>query len=332
MAGCSSSGASNDYITISKYEGVEVEAVDVPEITDESVENNIQKVLEGFAVLNDVDRVIQDGDVVTIDYATYVNGSKVDSETASANGYQLTIGNNSLYDGFDDNLIGRKKGESFSLNNTFSADYSDKSLAGQDALLEITITNVQEEELPDLTDEFVQTISQKSETVEEYRKEMRELLEENNDEYVKSELLESVWKKVLDNTEVKEYPEDSLEDEKQSFYEYYQSGADYYDMEFADFIDKYLGVTEDGFEEYAEEQAKSNVKEDLVVALICEKENIKLSEEEIEEAKVSLAEELGYESVEEMEKEAPEDAVQRYIMRDEVKEWLVEKCIQVKGY
>ena len=105
MAGCSSSGASNDYITISKYEGVEVEAVDVPEITDESVENNIQKVLEGFAVLNDVDRVIQDGDVVTIDYATYVNGSKVDSETASANGYQLTIGNNSLYDGFDGSLF-----------------------------------------------------------------------------------------------------------------------------------------------------------------------------------------------------------------------------------
>ncbi|MGN1266858.1 MAG: trigger factor [Dorea sp.] len=329
MTGCMSDGASNDYITISKYEGVEVPAVEgLSEITEQSIDNNIENVREGFAEYNEVDRKIKDDDVVVLDYVTYVNGKEV--ESGSGENYQLTVGNNSLYDGFDENLIGRKPGDTFSLNNTFEDSYSDEALAGQDALLKITIQKVFEKELPDLTDEFVQTISQESETVEEYREEMRKVLEESNKEYVKTELIETVWEAVLENTEVTEYPEEDLNAAVQEFYDYYQKGADYYEMDFADFLEQKQGVTEEEFEEAVTEQAKANVKEDLVVALIAEKEKIELTDEEYTAAQEELAEEMSYESVEKMIEDATEEAVRKYIMRDAVKEWLVENCIQVK--
>lgn len=328
MSGCVSSGASNEYITIGKYEGVEVPAVEgLSEITEESIDNNIENVRQGFAEYNEVDREIKEDDVVVLDYVTYVNGKEV--ESGSGEDYQLTVGNNSLFDGFDENLIGRKKGDTFSLNNTFDESYSDEALAGQDALLKVTIQKVFEKELPDLTDEFVQTISQESTTVEEYREEMRKILEESNEEYAKSELIEAAWEVVLENTEVTEYPEEQLQAEIQELYDYYQKGADIYEMEFAEFLEA-QGVTEEEFEEQATTAAQTNVKQDLVVELICEKEKITISDEDYETAKEELAEEMGYEDVDAMIEDATEDAVRKYIMRDLVKDWIVEHCIQVK--
>lgn len=330
MAGCAAGGLSNEYITIAKYDGVEVPAVEgLPEITDESVDNNIEHVREGFAEYNEVDREIREKDTVVIDYVTYVGGKIVDSEGAKGENYQLTVGNNSLFDGFDKNLIGLKKGDSFQLDNTFEDSYADKALAGKAAVLEVTIKKVFEAELPDLTDEFVQTISQESETVEEYREEMRALLEEQNEEYARTELLESVWAAVLEGTTVTEYPEDQVKAGVDEFYDYYKQGAEIYGMEFGEFLEN-LGTTEELFEEQATAAAQENVKQDLIVSLICEKEKITITDEEYEVAKEELAKEMSYASVEDMVDDVTEEKVRNYIMRDLVKEWLVDHCIQVK--
>lgn len=330
MAGCAAGGLSNEYITIAKYDGVEVPAVEgLPEITDESVDNNIQHVREGFADYNEVDREIREKDTVVIDYVTYVGGKIVDSEGAKGEDYQLTVGDNSLFDGFDKNLIGLKKGDSFRLDNTFEDTYADKALAGKAAVLEITIKKVFEMELPDLTDEFVQTISQESETVEEYREEMRALLEQQNEDYARTELLESVWAAVLERTEVTEYPEEAVKAGVDEFYDYYKKGAEIYGMEFDEFLEN-LGTTEELFEEQATAAAQENVKQDLIVELICEKEKISITDEEYETAKTELAEEMSYGSVEDMVKDVTEEKVRNYIMRDLVKEWLVDHCVQVK--
>lgn len=100
-----------------------------------------------------------------------------------------------------------------------------------------------------------------------------------------------------------------------------------YEMELPEFLSK-MDMTEEEFEKKAEEAARSNVKEDLVVELIAEKENIRLDKKEYKKAKKELAEEMGYEDVEAMEKEASADAVRRYILRDKVKEWVAGNCIQ----
>jgi phosphopyruvate hydratase len=113
------------------------------------------------------------------------------------------------------------------------------------------------------------------------------------------------------------------------FYDYYHKGAEIYGMEFGEFLEN-LGTTEELFEEQATAAAQENVKQDLIVTLICEKEKITITDEEYETAKTELAKEMSYASVEDMVDDVTEEKVRSYIMRDLVKEWLVDHCIQVK--
>lgn len=329
LTSCSGGSVSNDYIKISKYKGVEVPAVEgLPDITDESVENNIQTVLEGFAEITEVtDRPAQEGDIAVLDYTASADGQEI--ENGGNTEYELELGSNTFFAEFEEAVVGRNIGDTFELQHSFEDSYTNQNYAGKDVTFQITLTGIKEKELPDLTDEFVQTISQESETVGEYRKEIRDLLEENNEEYIQSELQDTVWQAVLENTEVIEYPEDRLEEEKQHFYDYYQAGADYYGMEFADFLAG-MEVTEEEFEEKVLEAARSNLKEDLTAELIAEKEDISMTDEEYEKAKEELAEEMSYTDVEQMEEEVDEKNIKSYILRDQVKAWTAENCIQVK--
>jgi len=330
LSGCISDQVSNEYITISKYKGVEVDKVEgIADITDEAVENNIQKVIEGFAEITEVDRGAREGDIVVVDYICSVDGKEIESE--SVKDYKLELGSTGKYDGFQDTVIGHKKGDVYTVQHTYDAAYGNADIAGKDADIEITVKSVSEKELPDLTDDFVQKISQKSKTVDEYREEMREVLEEKNQEIIDKELKESAWKVVLENTEVHKYPEDMLEEDKQEFYKYYQAGADFYEMEFADFLKEQYDVTEEEFEETITKDAKNNVKEDLAVELISEKEKISLTDKEYEEAVEELAETMSYDSVDEMKEEATDEQIRRYIMRDQVMEWVAKHCIQVES-
>jgi trigger factor len=158
---------------------------------------------------------------------------------------------------------------------------------------------------------------------------MRALLEEQNEEYARKELLESVWAAVLEGTEVTEYPKEAVQAGVDEFYDYYHKGAEIYGMEFGEFLEN-LGTTEELFEEQATAAAQENVKQDLIVTLICEKEKITITDEEYETAKTELAKEMSYASVEDMVDDVTEEKVRSYIMRDLVKEWLVDHCIQVK--
>lgn len=332
LAGCSSGGpVENQYVKITQYKGVEVPAVEgYSEITDDAVERRIEEIMEGFAEYTEVtDRAIQEGDTIFIDYSGVVDGEVLEEESATE--YQAVVGLGSLYEGFDDDVVGKNVGDSFVKTEEFSADYSDEKLAGKTMDLTITVKRIFEKELPELTDEFVQTVSQESETVAEYKKEVKALMEESIEEAKIEELMEVVWEVVLENSEIVAYPEAVLNAEIDELYDYYQKGAEVYQMEFDTFLEEVMGLTEEEFVAGLQVAAETNVKNDLIVELICEKENITLSEEEMAAAQEELAEEMGYADVKAMLEDAGEDAVKKYVMRDVVKEWLAENCVQVKG-
>lgn len=130
LSGCATGQISNDHISISRYKGVEVPKVEgIPEITDESVDNNIETVREGFSKTKDVtDRAIQEGDILVIDYAASADGQAIDG--GQGTGYELTVGSGSFYEGFDENLIGHAAGDKLKVEHTFAKDYSNTALAG----------------------------------------------------------------------------------------------------------------------------------------------------------------------------------------------------------
>lgn len=320
---------SDEYVTISEYDGVEITEVRKPQpVTDEDVDDNIQMILEGYAKVTEItDRPAKKGDIVVLDYTASAEGEVL--EGGDVTDARLVLGEESLYKGFDKSVIGHEVGDVFETKHKFTKDDGSQSLVGHEVTLEVTLKSIRVAELPELSDDFVKTVSKKSSTVKEYREEVRELMEEVNEENYRTGIEDSAWTAVLQNTEVKEYPQEDVQEQKDAFYAHYQALAAAYDVEFSELLQT-MGVTEGTFAVQALAAAQEDVKENLAVSLIASEEGITLSDEEFAAAKEDLVKELSYENVEQMEENVPEESLRKYVLRDKVKAWVAEHCVQVE--
>lgn len=330
LAGCSASaGLETDELTISKYKGVEVDEVEKPgEVTDEDVENAIQATLKTNAKTTDItDRAVQEGDTATIDFNGKINGEEF--EGGSSTDYPLVIGSGTFIDGFEDSVIGHNIGDTYDWAGTFPEDYSNADYAGKEVVFTITVKSISQQEIPELTDGFVKTVSEKSKTVKEYKKEVKAQLEKDAKTNYDSDLSQSVWQAVLDNTEVKKYPDKEVSEISDSLIEQYKSAAEYYGQEYEDFIQTNMGYSLEEFEKQVDEAAKESVKQNMVTTAIAEKEKIKLSDEAYEKQLKQMAKEYGYTDVDSLKESAKEEDLKEIALNNLVKEWLTEHCVQM---
>lgn len=329
LSGCEASkGLETDAIKITQYKGVEVDEVEKPdEVTDEDVENSIQTTLESKAESKEIkDRAVKDGDIVNIDFVGKIDGKKFDG--GSSEGYDLTIGSDTFIDGFEDSIIGHKKGDKFDWDGAFPENYGNADYAGKDVTFTITVNKITEQVVPELTDDVVAEVSEKSKTVKEYKEEVKKLLEEDNETSYQDSLESEVWDKVLENTEVKKYPDGEKEKVEKQLREQYEQMAKAYGMEFEDMLSQ-MGMDEDTFNEQAAQAAESSVKSQMAVEAIADKEKIKVDDDTYKEEVKKLVETYGYESVDDLEEAAGEEDLKEIILTNMVKEWLADKCIQV---
>lgn len=332
LTGCSSNEASNDYVTVGGYKGVEVADIEEPEeVTDESVDNYIQAVLAQYATQEEItDRAVESGDTVNIDFVGKMDGEAFDG--GSSEGYNLQIGSGAFIPGFEDSIIGHMPGDTFDWNGQFPEEYSNNpDLAGKDTTFTITVNYIcGETTYPELTDEMVQTLSEDSKTVDEYKEEVKKMLEENGTTDFDTQLQEAAWEAVLEKAEVKKYPDDEVEKFTETLIEQYKATAESYEMEYEDFLAQYYGLSVEDFEQQAEDAAKETVKQRMVAEVIAEKEKIMPNDEELQEEYEKLAEEYGYEDVDALKEIADEETLENIVIIRRVKEFLAEHAIQVK--
>ncbi|KAA1423761.1 trigger factor [Mumia zhuanghuii] len=145
--------------------------VTVPDVTveDSDVDEQVEALRERFATLTEVDRAAADNDFVTIDLSASKDGEKIDAAQASGVAYQ--VGKNSMLDGLDEAVTGMSAGET----KTFQTQLAGGDLVGEDVDVEVTLTVVKEQELPELDDDFAQTASE-FDTVDELRADVSEKL------------------------------------------------------------------------------------------------------------------------------------------------------------
>ena len=149
--------------------------VEVPkkyEITDEMINEHIDTIREDNMVSID-GRESQMGDTVNIDYVGTENGKEFAG--GSATDFNLILGSDAFPEGFEDQLVGKKKGDTVDIQITFPEDYGIADLKGKTVNFKVTVNDVKT--VPELTDEFVKQHSETSKTVPEYKKEIREKLE-----------------------------------------------------------------------------------------------------------------------------------------------------------
>lgn len=337
MAGCSSQ-LSNEYVTVTQYKGLEVPqaTTSVEEVTDEQVEQQIQNTLSIYAERKEVtDRAAQEGDIVNIDYTGYLDGEKFDG--GSATGADLELGSGSFigatddYAGFEEQIEGHNAGDEFDIQVQFPDPYTmNPDMSGAVAEFHIVLNSIAVEEVPELTDEWVKENSEDSETVEEYREEIRASLEEEQEETVDSELASSVQSALLEKIEVKSYPEDKVNEQINQLTDTYSQMAEMYGMEMDEFLETYMQMTEEDFNAQVKEAAQTAVAFDEAVNLIAKKQHLELSDEEYEEKALEYAQAAGMDDVEAYEEQVGEDLLKTAILREVVMDYLVDECIQVE--
>ena len=108
---------------------------------DSSAEEDSQE--SGSSTLStDTSLTVEDGDTVNIDYVGSIDGVEFDGGSTNGQGTDLTIGSGLYIDDFEEQLIGSHPGDTVEVNVTFPDDYSSEDLQGQDALFEVTINGI----------------------------------------------------------------------------------------------------------------------------------------------------------------------------------------------
>jgi trigger factor len=182
--------------TLSDYKGLEVGRVE-PEVPQEAIDEELERLREAFAKLNPVDRPAEQGDVVLIDYAGTVDGEPF--EGGEAKDYLLELGAGRVLPEFESALPGAAAGESKQVEVTFPDDYPPEQLRGKRAGFEIAVKEVREKELPELDDEFASEASE-FDTLDELRgqiaERIREAIERQSEERFRSDVLDAAAEKV----------------------------------------------------------------------------------------------------------------------------------------
>ena len=288
-----------DYVTLGEYQNLTVEEEPKSEVTEEDVDSYIERQLINNYDPVEVteDRTVQENDTVNIDYAGYLDGEAFDGGTAQDQ--DLLIGSGSFIDGFEDGLIGHKKGETVSLYLTFPEDYSpNPDLAGQAVVFEVTINSISEPAA--LTDEWAAANTDYA-TAEEFRNAQKELLIQQADSDYESQVKSDLFQQVMDNSEVKDYPEEELEELKADIEsqmdQMYQA---YYGMTLDEALEA-QGISKEEAEQSYDETAKSYMSQYLLTQAILDAEGITLTEADYEKALDEFAVLSGFSDGDEIE-------------------------------
>jgi trigger factor len=154
---------------LGEYRGLEVGRAD-PEVPEDAVQAELDRLREGFASLNAVERPAAPGDLVLLDYSGTVDGEPF--EGSEATDLLVELGAETLLPEFDEALAGAKAGDEIAVDVRFPDDYRPESLAGKEASFQLTVKEVREKELPELDDEFAAEASE-FETLAELSDEVR---------------------------------------------------------------------------------------------------------------------------------------------------------------
>ncbi len=265
-------------VTLGEYKGVEVKKAEAV-VTDEDVENELTAARKKNGRLIDVeDGAIEDGDNTIIDFTGYIDDETFDG--GAGTDYPLVIGSHSFIEGFEDQLIGKKKGETCDVNVTFPAEYHADELAGKPAKFVVTIKEVKRNELPELNDEFASEVSD-FDTLDEYKADIRKKLQEKKEQDAKVENENNVIEKVVENAQM-ELPQPMVDTQAREMVENYARRLQSQGLNINDYM-KYTGMTPEKLMEQMRPEAEKRIKTRLVLEKVVEVENVEVSDEKLDE-------------------------------------------------
>ena len=262
-------------VTLGEYKGIEA-VKPAYTVTDEQVEAEIKNRLAAHSVVESVERPVENGDTVVIDFAGFLGDEQFEGGTASDQ--SLKIGSHTFIPGFEEQLIGMNINETRDINVTFPEDYGAEHLAGKAVVFKVTLHSVSVEKIPEFDDEFVSDTSEFEHT-DDYKADVKRMLTERADERADREFTDNILHVVSDNAKVFIH-EDIVNTEANMQIQRFVDQLHSFGMELDAYLNYVKKTEEDFHKEYAE-IARVNLKAHYVLRAIVEAEKIVPTDDEI---------------------------------------------------
>jgi len=260
------------------YKGLEV-GREEKEVDEEIVDTEIERIREGFARLEPVDRPAAEGDSLLIDFEGLLDGAAFDG--GKAEDYLLALGSGQLIEGFEEQLTGAKSGEERQVEVTFPEEYQAEHLAGEDAVFNVKVKEVREKILPELDDEFASDASE-FDTLEELRADIRAKVGEALNSRAEEDFRVAAIDAAVEAATV-DVPDDLVTARATERWERMERQLAGRGMDPSAFL-QMQGKTREDLIEESKPDAEKELKREAVVTAIAEEEQIEVSEEELLEA------------------------------------------------
>lgn len=294
-----------DVKEISKEEGVKFEAVvtvkpnvelgeyknlglekDSVEVTDADVEERLDSLLSRQAEWQIKEGESKKGDIVVIDFKGFIGDEAF--EGGEAKGYELELGSGSFIPGFEEQLEGKVAPVDTEVNVTFPENYQVADLAGKAARFEVTVHDVKEKVLPELTDEFVKEFSKEAaSTVAEYKEKLKEEIKLEKENLAEKSYSDKVISTAVENAKVS-VPEKLVEQEVNSMFEQFTGNLSRQGLSF-DLYEQFTGKGEADLKAEMKSDAENKIKTSFVLGEIAEVEKVEVTEADIDAEVKELA-------------------------------------------
>lgn len=263
-------------VELGEYKGLKATKKSTKVSADE-VKAELARMQEQNSTVSDVDdRAVKKNDIVVIDFEGFVDGKAFDGGKAEK--YELTIGSNQFIPGFEDQIIGHKIGDEFDVNVKFPEDYQ-ADLASKDAVFKIKLHGIKVKDVPALDDEFAKDVSE-FDTLDELKKDIKKQLEKRKNDDAENELHNTLLEEVAKGIKA-EIPEAMIEKTIDDDVNEYSYRLQSQGLKLETYL-KYTGMDIKGFREGFKERAETQVRLNLALEKIIEKEKIEVTEEDIE--------------------------------------------------
>ena len=320
----SESGVSDfDYGTVDlcEYKGLTLEKP-VYEITEESINYEIENLLYDYTEYNEVDRASKEGDYLNLSLTASAGDEVIyDYSGTDEESYDLNIGSEDFGAEVDEKLTGVKAGDKLSFTVKYDDDFEDTELAGNDVTYDITVNTVEEEIVPELTESFIKdTLGYDSE--EDMNKQIRESLTVSNEETSNEALRENAITAVIDGSKFTSYSDELYEACEQSYDESYSTYMDWFGYDSLEELYEAFGITE----EIKNNDILTMVYRMIAVDAIAKAEKITVSDEEYEDALEEYASYHEYDSTDDLLADYDEDSIRQWALEDKVTDLIIENA------
>ena len=252
-------------------------------VEPKEIDEALETVKASRAVLTDTDGPAVKGDRLEIDFEVKENGVLIDG--GQSTNHPVVIGKENFVPGFEDQLIGLKKGEWKEFSLTAPKDFANKTVAGKKLDFVVTVKDIKKVTLPELIDEFVKTLG-KFENLDQLMLNIRDgLTEEKKEKETQRVRLEIMNALINRTTCVASLA--MIEDQLTTMVQNFDQELHRHDMELSLYLAK-IGKTQEDIKKEWRPEAERQVKMALILHAVAHENNIEITKEEIDEALESL--------------------------------------------